>query len=367
MRERLAEALVALMAIPGLAGHEGRVRRHLSRELGALGRHARADTLGNLILTLPGDPSRPSVLLIAHMDQLGLIVRRVEPDGFLRVERVGGVPERALPAQPVLMMVAEGRDVPGVIAHKSHHATAPEERGRVIPVHELYIDAGFASAAEARAAGIDVGTPVVYAPNPRRLAGGRIAGPSVDDRGGCAILLEVARAAATGPDWPTVHLLFSVQEEFNLRGALPAAAALRPDICLQVDLAVATDTPDMAGRGEVRMGAGPVLSLYAFHGRGTLNGLLPHPALVRLLEETARAEAIPLQRAAFVGALTETSYVQLLGPGVACLDVGFPCRSTHSAAEVADPADLEALARLLIAGLGRIGPGFSLDRDGFPQ
>jgi putative aminopeptidase FrvX len=163
-----------------------------------------------------------------------------------------------------------------------------------------------------------------------------------------------------------VHLLFSVQEEFNLRGAVPAAAALAPDICLQLDLSVATDTPDLAGRGEVRLGAGPVMSLMSFHGRGTLNGLLPHPALVALAGRAAAEEGIALQRTAFTGALTETSYVQLLGAGVACLDLGFPCRSTHSAAETCDLADLEGLARLVLAMLGRIGPGFRLDRDGGP-
>lgn len=366
MRERLAGLLAGLMALPGPPGHEDRVRRHLRDLLEGAGIAARSDRLGNLVATLSGDPAAPAVLLIAHMDQPALMVRRVEPDGFLRLERIGGVPERALPAQPLLLMIGEGRDLPAVIAHKSHHATAPEERGRVLPLAELYADAGFASAAAARAAGVDVGTPAVYAPRCDRLAGGRIAGPAIDDRGACAVLVEVARALARGAPHPTVHLLFSVQEEFNLRGALPAARALRPDICLQLDITVATDTPDLAGRGEVRLGAGPVASHLSFHGRGTLNGLLPHPALLRLAERAAAAAGIPLQRSAFTGALTETAYVQLEGEGVACLDLGFPCRSTHSAAELADLADLEGLARLVLAMLAEIGAGFTLDRDGVP-
>ena len=87
---------------------------------------------------------------------------------------------------------------------------------------------------------------------------------------------------------PTVHLVFSVQEEFNLRGALPAAQALAPDIAIQLDLMLATDTPDMAARGDVRLGGGPAMSLYSFHGRGTLNGTIPHPALVRLFDDDGR-------------------------------------------------------------------------------
>jgi putative aminopeptidase FrvX len=119
----------------------------------------------------------------------------------------------------------------------------------------------------------------------------------------------------------------------------------------------------MTHRGEVRLGGGPGISLYSFHGRGTLNGLIPHPALVRLFEQAAAAEGLPLQRSAHTGALTDASYIQFMGEeGVACLDLGFPMRYSHSALEVVDPADLDALATLLAAGLGRIGPGFRLDR-----
>jgi len=121
----------------------------------------------------------------------------------------------------------------------------------------------------------------------------------------------------------------------------------------------------MAGRGEARLGGGPVMSLYSFHGRGTLNGTIPHPALVRLFGETAAAEAIPLQRSAQIGILTETSYVQLVGEGVAVIDLAFSARYTHSALEVCDLADLEGLARLLIAALPRIDGAFSLDPDDY--
>ena len=115
----------------------------------------------------------------------------------------------------------------------------------------------------------------------------RIAGTSVDDRAGCAVIVEVARALLPRRKRPTVHFVFSVQEEFNLRGAVTAAQALQPDIAIQLDLLLATDTPDMGYRGDVRLGGGPAMSLYSFHGRGTLNGTIPHPALVSLFDATA--------------------------------------------------------------------------------
>ena len=365
MTDRLRTLLMELMLIPGLSGYEGRVRRRLAAELKALGITSRSDRLGNLIATMDGAEDAPSVMLFAHMDQLGLVVRKIEADGLMRVERLGGVPEKALPSQAVLFCVGEGRDIPGVLANKSHHATTPEEKYRVLPYSELYIDAGFSSAADALAAGIDVGTPVVYRPQAMELAGGRIAGTAVDDRAGCAVMIEIARALKVERRRPAVHLVFAVQEEFNLRGALTAAQALKPDIAIQLDIILAADTPDMASRGDVRLGGGPAMSLYSFHGRGTLNGTIPHPALVALFEETARQANLPLQRSAHIGALTDSAYVQLVGQGVAAIDLGFPTRYTHSSLEVCDLDDLVGLARLLIGGITRIGPGFSLDRDDF--
>ncbi len=135
-------------------------------------------------------------MLFTHMDQLGFVVRKIEDDGLVRVERMGGVPERALAAQAVTLCVAPGRDVAGVIANKSHHATTPDEKYHVDRAPDLVIDTGHGTRARVEAAGVKIGTPVVYRPNVMELAGGRIAGTSIDDRAGCAVLLEVARALA---------------------------------------------------------------------------------------------------------------------------------------------------------------------------
>jgi putative aminopeptidase FrvX len=366
-KDRLRALTADLMMIPGLSGYEGRVRRRLAAEMKALGFATSTDRLGNLIATLDGAKGAPSVMLFAHMDQLGLVVRKIEANGLIRVERLGGVPEKALPAQSVLLCVGEGRDVPGVIANKSHHATTPDEKYRVLPYPELYVDVGLSSAAEVLGAGIDIGTPIVYAPKVVQLAGDRIAGTSVDDRAACAVMVEVARALREVKKRPTIHFVFSVLEEYNLRGALTAANVLAPDIAIQLDLMLATDTPDMTARGDIRLGGGPAMSLYSFHGRGTLNGTIPHPALVRLFAETARREGIPLQKSAHIGALTDSSYVQLVNGGVAVIDLGFPCRYTHSALEVCDIADLAGLTELLVAGLSGIDGGLSLDRDDYPE
>lgn len=364
MKDRLRQDLTDLMMVPGLSGHEDRVARQISARLAEHEIDSRIDRVGNLIATFAGDADAPSVMLFAHMDQLGFVVRKIEDDGLIRVERLGGVPERALASQAVMLCVGDGQDVPGVLYNKSHHATTPGEKYEVVTASDVRIDAGFVSKAAVEDAGIRIGTPVVYKPNVIALAKDRIAGTAVDDRAGCAVLIEVARVLKDRAGGPTVHVVFSVQEEFNLRGAVVAAQTLRPDIAIQIDLMLATDTPEMEDRGEMVLGGGPGMSLYSFHGRGTLNGVIPHPSMVELLESTADAEGIGLQRSAQTGVLTDLSYVQLVGEGVASIDVGFPMRYSHSSLEVCDLADLEMLTRLLVAAMSRIGPGFLLERGG---
>ncbi|MEL6208294.1 MAG: M20/M25/M40 family metallo-hydrolase, partial [Pseudomonadota bacterium] len=248
--------------------------------------------------------------------------------------------------------------------NKSHHATSPDEKYHVVRYRDLYVDAGFSSAADARSAGIEIGTPVVYAPRVLSLGQHRIAGTSVDDRAGCAVLIEFAARLAARASGPTVHLAFTTQEEFNLRGALPLANRLAPAIAIQIDLMLASDTPDARELGEMALGGGPGMSLYSFHGRGTLNGVIPHPGLVRLADDAAAAEGLTLQRSAQTGILTDLSYVQHVGPGIAALDLGFPLRYSHSALEVCDLRDLAGLVQLLDAMLSRIGPDFALGRTG---
>ncbi len=362
MRGRIREDLIGLMHVPGLSGHEERVASSIRARLLAASVESRVDRMGNVIATMAGDPAAPSVMIFAHMDQLGFFVRRIEADGLIRVERMGGVSERAMAAQAVLLCVGAGRDVPGIILNKAHHATSPDEKYKVLPAPQILIDTGHGSKTAVEAAGVTIGTPVIYQPRVIELAGDRIAGTAIDDRAGCAVLIEIARGLAGRTRGPTVHLVFSVQEEFNLRGAQVAAQTLMPDIAIQIDLMLATDTPDMADRGEMVLGGGPGISLYSFHGRGTLNGVIPHPAMVRLMEDSAAALGMPLQRSAQVGVLTDLSHVQLVGQGVASIDIGFPMRHSHSTVECCDLADLEALARLSLAAVSRIDADFRLNR-----
>jgi len=352
-----------MVMVPALSGHEARMSRHLANLLKPHVDQMHVDTLGNLVTTVNGTDSRaPRVMVFAHMDQLGFVVRRIEPSGLIRIERLGGIPEKVLPGTRVTLQGEDGVITPGVIGVKAHHAATAEEKLKVTPYTELHVDIGASAAAEVRARGIEVGCPIVYEPAFTELLGERIAATSIDDRGGCAVLVRLAEEARINRPAATLHLVGTVQEEFNLRGAMVAAEALRPDLAISLDLVVATDTPDLTERGDLRLGGGPVMGLYSFHGRGTLNGTIPHPALVRHFRETALRAGIPIQRSANLGSLTDSAYVQLVGTGIPCIDLGFAVRYTHTPVETCDLRDLEALLSWLISGIAGFSAGFSLAR-----
>ena len=362
-RNLLQNLIKDLCLIPGLSGYEDGVRKYLENKLNEKKLQNKTDVLGNLICTLPGNKDLPSVMLFAHMDQLGFIVKKIEDNGFLRIERLGGVPEKALASQEVTIQSENGIFFNGIIGNKSHHATLVEEKYKVESYRDIYIDAGFSSKKEVINNNINIGSPITYSPYFNSIGINCITGTSIDDRAGCAVIFEIAKKLKENINRPTVHVVFSVQEEFNLRGILPVAQELKPDIAIQIDLSLSSDTPDMKQQGDVYLGHGPCMSMYSFHGRGTLNGLIPHPSLVNLFKNTAKKNEINLQRSATVGVLTDSSYVQLVGKGVAAIDMGFPIRYSHASREVSDLRDLIELKNLIFKAILSIDKSFSLKRN----
>ena len=348
MLSRIEKYLREQALIPALAGHEQKMAAYMRHEFETLGYEVQIDTFGNCIAKFPGtDSSAPVIMVFAHMDSLGFFVRLIEPDGFLRIERLGGIPEKVLPATQVVVQTGNGDAVDGVIGIKQHHVTPPEEKYVVEKYMSLFVDIGAKSRQDVLDMGINVGSPIVYKPKFQKLMHNRVLMSTVDDRGGCAVILELANLLKDNPHKSTIYLVGSVQEEYNLRGAMMAARTVQPDAAIAIDVGGSADTPDLRGGGEIKCGDGPTISLYNFHGRGTLNGTIPHPAMVRLFEAAAKRTGINLQRSAQVGGLTDLSYVQLEGRGVKCVDVGFPGRYAHSPCEVVDMEDLEKLSLLI--------------------
>jgi putative aminopeptidase FrvX len=348
--------------ISALSGHEEDMIAYMKGEMSRYVSDIRVDRLGNVIAVKEGKSrNEPKVMISAHMDELGFMVRKIEPNGFIRFTRVGGIPEKSLPAQRVLLCGSKG-DVFGVIGPKSHHLTPPEEKYKVVQINDLYIDIGARSKAEAEEMGIHPGTPITYHGFFQEMAGGQIAGKALDNRAGCFVLLQVLRLLADKDLTATVYFVASVQEEFSIRGVVPAAFAINPDMAIGLDVSIACDTPDLDPLSDVRFGGGAVISHYTFHGRGTLCGLIPNPRLRQYIAETAARLNIPVQHAVFFGGLGETSFLTLVREGIPAVDMAFPVRYTHAPVEVGSLPDMEHLIILLAAAIEGIDSGLDLSR-----
>lgn len=347
------ERLRALTALSGLAGQEDRVIAYLRDQMSGAD-EVQIDRMGNVCAFIRGtDPAGPTVMVFAHSDELGLVVKRIDEAGFLRVERLGGVPERGLPGLRVVVHGSRG-DLPGVVGAKSHHLTPVEEKYQALPVGKLYVDIGARTRDEAQAMGVRVGTGITYAPAFERLGPDLISAKTLDNRAGCWTLLRLLDAVKENRPPCNVWLVSPVQEEFNLQGLFPAANRIRPDLAICIDISAAADTPELAGSGEVALGKGPVITTYSFHGRGTLAGLLPNPKLVDFVGRAAAEAAIPHQYGVLFGGLTDASYLHLIGDGIPAIDIGFPCRYTHFPVETCSLGDLDHTLQLLIEVLGRL-------------
>ncbi|REK76669.1 M42 family metallopeptidase [Paenibacillus paeoniae] len=343
MKKRLQE----LTSLAAVSGYEDLVIRYVKEQLQGVGEEIQVDALGNVTVRMNEikgqEPYR--VMIFAHMDELGLVVNKIEDSGFLRVERLGGIPEKSLAGQSVIVE-ANGRVWNGIIGTKAHHVTPSEEKYRVLPVSEVFADFGFKSKQEALDAGFDVGTPVMYA---RQYFdnGTRVFSNALDNRVGCLALLELADRVKDSGLPCELYIVFSVQEEFNLRGVLPAVRRIDPHLAITLDITIATDTPDLKTKGDISLGGGPSIGMYTFHGRGTLGGLIPNPKLVKHIKGVASDHHIPLQPAVFMGILTDASFSQLENDGLPMVDLGYPARYTHAPVESVDLDDVSKLIDLL--------------------
>ncbi|MEX2536048.1 MAG: M42 family metallopeptidase [Trueperaceae bacterium] len=352
-----------LTQIPGLAGHEQRVAAFMTKRMQPLAHHTHTDTLGNVIATIEGtDPNAPTIMLFAHMDSLGFIVRKIDDNGYIKVHRLGGIPEKVLPATPVTITTSTGQDIQGIIGIKAHHVTPPEEKYTVTPLQELFIDIGSQNKQQTQNTGIQTGDPITYTGQFKQLTNNKITATFIDNRSGCLTLLETLKNLHKNPPKATTHIVATVQEEFNLRGAAPAAHNLKPNIAICLDGSAGADTPDLQEMSDVALGLGPMMNLYSFHGRGTLNGLMPHPALVRAFTRVARENDLPLQRNVSFGGLTDASYVQLENGGTPAIDLGIPRRYLHSPTEVCDLRDIAGLVALVTTFIQEVGADFDFSR-----
>jgi putative aminopeptidase FrvX len=341
----IIEELRYLTSIPALSGMEDNMIREMEKRFKPLADVVEVDRIGNVTATFNGkDESEPSILIFAHVDELGLMIRKVEPNGYLRFDRIGGMPEKTLMGQYMDVHSVDGKShVTGQIGTHSHHFTPPDAKLSVPTYDKMYIDIGAATADEVHALGIRTGSAVTYHPHFQQIGSHLISSKTMDNRVGCLMLIALAEHLHAHKPDSTVYVVASVQEEFNIRGVMPVFYKLEPEASICVDITPACDTPELLGKYDMHLNGGPAVTQMNFHGRGTLAGLIPNPQLRAFMENTLEEMGIPWQQDIALGVITDDAFTLMAGnQGTAMGHLSIPMRYSHSPIETCDLRDIEA-------------------------
>lgn len=347
MQPESLQFLKALLDAPGPSGFEAGPAGVWRERARAFADRVDHDVSGNSTALLRGAGPGPSVMLAGHIDEIGLMVIHIDDDGFVWFDPIGGWDEQVFVGQRVVLLGREG-PVPGVIGKKAIHLMEKDDREKASKVKDLWIDIGAASRAEA-AARVQVGDAGVLGSSIQELPNGRIVSRSLDNRIGAFVVLEALRRLAADRPAATVTAVATAQEEIAYAGggARTSAAGLEPAVAVVVDVTHATDTPGVEKKrhGDVRLGAGPVLT----------RGSAVNPRVFELLVAAAEAERIPYAlQAAPRFTSTDADAIFTATRGVATGLVSVPNRYMHSPNEMVALDDLDRAADLLAAFVRRV-------------
>jgi putative aminopeptidase FrvX len=347
--DRTQALLRELSEAAGPPGFEEDVRRIMVRELKPYAAKISYDGLGSVIAQ--HGSAGPRIMLDAHMDELGAIVRRATPGGFLSMQMLGGWLDQALPDQRWIILGSKG-PVTAVTGIRDVHYTPAEERTKVFPRDEILLDVGARSAAELAALGVEPGDPVVPESRFEVLNGtGDYLGKAWDDRVGCAVVIEALRRLAASGHPNQLFVAATTQEEVGLRGAHTAAELIRPDIGIAIEGGVTGDSP--GGRPEesqARLGAGPGIFLYD-------SSALPNRRLVTLAKAAAARVGSPLQPDLVQGYGDDSAEIQKAGGGAPTVNLVVPVRYTHAHNGVMNRADFDRMVDVVVAMIQSLDAG----------
>lgn len=333
--------LFELLNTPSPTGFESPGQRVWA---GYVTKHAdsvQSDAYGNTWATLEGsDPNAPSIMLEAHADEIGFMVKYITEKGFLHVDRIGGSDHAIARGKRVVLLGDDG-PVKGVIGNTAIHLRPRGSEDKLPKMEDLFIDIGANSKEEVLERGIRVGHPAVYTESVEELTKERLIGRALDNRLGGFVIAQVMKKLAKGKrPKATVHAVNAVQEEIGGNGARMMAYRLEPDLALVVDVTHATDSPGLnkAKYGEVLLGGGPSIT------HGTVN----HPKVVERMMNVAKKKEIPLQHESssrFSG--TDTDVIFFTKTGIPSALTSIPMRYMHSTIETVDLKDVDHVINLM--------------------
>ena len=347
------EVLHKLLTAPGPSGYET-APAAIWREAASAFAEVSGDALGSSVARVPGTADGPSLAVLGHIDEIGLMATHVDDDGFISVLQVGGVRPEVLLGQRVEIVTRNGR-LPGVVGRKWAKPRRSTEKLE-LEHGDLHVDVGAGSREEALGL-LQIGDVAVVAGEPVELAAGRIASRSLDNRLGAYVALEAARRVAEAGGAPgDVFAVAAVQEEVgDFGGARTSVFALEPKVALAVDVTGATDIPDGDPKldGEAKLGGGPIVN----------RGSTISPKVFELLVETAEAEGIGYTVNVSAGDThTDMDAAYASRAGVATGLISLATRYIHTPGEVVSLDDVEATIRLVAAFAQRLEPGLDFTR-----
>jgi len=329
------DLLRELTETDGVPGYEDEVRAVVRRELAAATDEIRTDAMGNVVGTVEGGDY--DVLVAAHMDEVGFIVRHVTDEGFLQLDALGGWDPRILRAQRVRVHTHDG-PLTGVIGSVPPHTLTDEQKQKDQEVSDVYVDLGLSE--ETVDERVSVGDPVTMQQTTIRM-GEHVTGKALDDRVCLFAMLEAARRVAD-PE-VTVHFVATVQEEVGLRGAQAIGVDLDPDLALALDVTVANDVPGFDAADHVtELGAGVAVKLKD-------SSVITTPKVNRRLRDVAEAEGVAHQLEVLPAGGTDTANLQRAGGAVPVGALSVPTRYLHTPTECAHVDDVAATIGLLSA------------------
>ena len=341
---KLDELIKLLSEINAPSGAETMAAERIAQLLEPLVDELYTDPMGSIIAFRRGiDPAARTLMLTAHMDEIGLIVTGITDEGFLSFDTLGGVDSRYLPAQEVWILARDEEPVYGVIDTMPPHVLAAADMEKAVPVDKLYIDIGL-SKEDAREL-IPLGSAVSFRAPAIEFPNGQIVGKSLDNRISVAIILEALRQMRDYELDINIAVLFAAQEELGNRGAMPGSYSISPDFALVVDATFAK-APDTPSAGVFKLGAGPTIGVGPNMSRG----------ITQLLMSVAEEFDLPYQTEVLhASSGTDAWAVQVSRGGVATALLSPPLRYMHSPVELIDTADAEVAVQLVVELCNRIG------------
>ncbi len=328
--------LKTLTGLAGISGREAPVRQYLQSWLEPYADEIRTDTLGNLIVYKKGTSDK-NLLLCAHMDEVGLMVRYVDDRGFLYFVPVGGIDPRTLLAQRVRIQTQQG-PLLGIIGTKPAHITTEADRAKAVPMNSLYIDTGL-PAAQVRDL-VQAGDSVVLDRTYEEFGDNRICAKALDNRAGVFVLAQLIRAVQN--PFYNIYAVFTVQEEVGLRGAKTAAFGINADLSFAIDTTGAADIPGSSPQDYiVRLGGGVGIS--------AIDGYTITPqTLFESLKQICEEQNIRWQVRVAPRGGNDAGAVHLDKTGVPSCALSIPTRNIHSCVEVEDKQDITAVFQLVL-------------------